>query len=245
MTPLVFLHGWGQSAQIWHGQRQHFSPDWPISMPNLPGHGGTADAPASEWAETLLASLPEEPSILVGWSLGGMMAMQMAAAFPQRIAGLVLVSTTPCFRSKFGWEHGCPDAVFRNFESGVKENLAKAMSRFFALMLHGDDLTRPEYNAIARAAVDRTHPVSADGLRQGLSLLGDLDLRDLLNGIKAPCLIMHGDQDAVVPPAAGEYLASHISGAAFEPFEGCGHALFLTQAGKFNQRLEGWCRNIM
>ncbi len=245
MMPLTFIHGWGQSAQVWHAQRECFRTDWPVSMPNLPGHGGVVDAPASEWADILLAGMPEEPSVLIGWSLGGMLAMQMAMAFPQRIAGLVLVSTTPCFRNKSGWEHGCPDAVFHDFESGVQENSLKAMSRFFALMLHGDDLTRPEYNEIARAAVDRSNPASTDGLRQGLSLLGELDLRDMLIDIDLPCLVMHGDQDAVAPVAAGEYLAGHISGAAFECLEGCGHAPFLTQPGKFNQRLEDWCRNII
>ena len=244
MTPLVFFHGWGQSVRVWHGQQAHFSSEWPVSALNLPGHGGAADAMACEWVNISQAGLPEEPSVLVGWSLGGMLAIELAHRQPERVAGLVLVSTTPCFRNKPGWTHGCSDAVFRDFESGVQENSAKAMSRFFALMLHGDDLTRPEYNDIARAAVDRTHPASADGLRQGLSLLGDLDLRDLLTGIKAPCLVMHGDEDAVVPLAAGEYLAEHIPGAALEGFEGCGHAPLLTQAGKFNQRLEDWCRNI-
>jgi len=247
-TPLAFLHGWGQSARVWHGQREHFSQGWSVNMLNLPGHGGAADAPASEWVNILQASLPEEPCVLVGWSLGGMLAMQLAAAFPQRIAGLVLVSTTPCFCNRPGWTHGCPDEVFRDSESGVKENTAKAMIRFFALILHvlhGDDLTRLEFNAIAKAAVDRTHPASTDGLIHGLSLLRDLDLRNMLSDIDIPCLVMHGDQDAVVPLAAGEYLADHISGAALERFEGCGHAPFLTETGKFNQRLEDWCRNIM
>lgn len=244
MTSLVFLHGWGQSARVWHEQRTHFSPDWPVCTPNFPGHGGTPDAQMSEWLNILIAGLPES-SLLVGWSLGGMLAIQMAALSPQKIAGLVLVSTTPCFRNGTDWDAGCSDAIFKNFESGLQDHAARTISRFFALMLHGEVLSRPEFNAIVRDAVDRSHPASADGLRQGLTLLRELDLRNVLTGIKAPCLIMHGDQDAVVPLAAGEHLDGHIPGATFERFEGCGHAPFLTQPAKFNQLLEGWCRNII
>jgi len=245
MTPLVFLHGWGQSARIWHEQLVRFSLEWPVSMLNLPGHGGAVDAPAPEWGNVLLAQMPTEPAVIIGWSLGGMLATELARMQPQRVAGLALVSTTPCFCNRPGWDAGCADSVFRDFELGVQENSARAMGRFFALMLHGDALSRPEYNAITRVAADRGHPASTEGLRQGLSLLGALDLRHKLTGIEAPCLVMHGEADAVVPLTAGEYLAGHIPKAAFERFAKCGHAPFLTQAGKFNQRLEDWCRNVI
>jgi len=244
MKPLVFIPGWGQSACIWRGQQAHFGRQWPVYALNLPGHGGAADAPAAEWADNISGGLPTETSILIGWSLGGMLAMQIAYQQPEHIAGLVLVSSTPCFCNRTDWQHGCPDAVLRDFEQDVQENSARAISRFFSLMLHGDDLPRPEYSDIAKAAVDRNHPPSTEGLRQGLLLLETLDLRDMLSEIKTPCLILHGERDAVVPVAAGQHLAGNISGAALASFAGCGHAIFLTAGGKFNQRLEGWCRNI-
>lgn len=237
---LVFIHGWGQSAAVWHGQRASLSGRFEVYTPNLPGHGGTPEQPPEEWGESLLGSIPNG-AVLVGWSLGGMLAMQLAHAHPERIARLVLVGATPCFRMREDWPHGATDELFDGFVQGVEQQSAKMMSRFFALMLHGDGLARSAYNGIARDAVDRSHPPSMQALKDGLVLLDRLDLRSLVDKIEIPCLVMHGEADAVVPAAAGRYLAGHIGGAEFIPFAQCGHAPFLTQTEKFNQELEDWC----
>lgn len=238
MKPLVFLHGWGQSSQIWFQQFDAF-PD--AIFLNLPGHGGAPDC--ESWLENILAQLPDEPCILVGWSLGGMLAMQLAAAHPHRIASLVLVSTTPCFRNAPDWHHGCSDEVFDGFRQGLEHASAKTMSRFFALMLHGDGLVRARFNQLARAAVDRAAAASEKGLRQGLQWLGDADLRGMLADVRQPALVMHGADDAIIPVTAGAFLAEELADATWHPFYTCGHAPFLTQAQTFNEQLEAWCLN--
>ena len=238
MTPLVFLHGWGQSARIWHAQREAF-PD--ALYLNLPGHGGAADA--DDWLEALAGQLPGEPAILVGWSLGGMLAMQLALKDPDRVAGLALVSTTPCFRNKDTWTHGCSDAVFEGFVDGVAKQSAKTLGRFFALMLHGDNVDRRGFNELARQSIDREQPPSHEGLRRGLELLAGLDLRDALAGIRQPALVLHGNEDAIVPATAGRFLAGQLPNAEWRSWP-AGHAPFLTHGKEFNQQLEEWCRNI-
>lgn len=238
--PLVFIHGWGQSAAVWHAQRALLSGRFEVHAPNLPGHGGAPELPPGKWGESLLESIPDG-SVLVGWSLGGMLAMQLAHAYPERIASLVLVGTTPCFRMREDWPHGATDEVFDGFVQGVEQQSARMMSRFFALMLHGDGLARSAYNDMAREAIDRNRPPSSKALRDGLVLLDRLDLRSMVEAISMPCLVMHGEADAVVPAAAGGWLAGHIAGAEFVAFAQCGHAPFLTQAEKFNRELEDWC----
>ncbi|HKJ83670.1 MAG TPA: alpha/beta fold hydrolase [Mariprofundaceae bacterium] len=238
--PLVLIHGWGQSAAVWHGQSTVLSERFMVHAPNLPGHGGAAGLPPERWGESLLETIPDG-AVLVGWSLGGMLAIQLAQAHPERIAGLALVGTTPCFCMRSDWPHGCADEVFEGFVQGVEAQSARMMSRFFALMLHGDRLSRPEYNAVARAAIDRRRPPSEQALKDGLTLLDQLDLRATLSAIDAPCLVMHGESDGVVPVAAARYLSERIDGAAFVSFEQCGHAPFLTQAERFNRELEAWC----
>jgi len=244
MSPMVFLHGWGQSSRIWRHQADHFRRFGPVHTPELPGHGGSAEAPPAAWLENLAAGLPDEPAVLVGWSLGGMLALKLALGFPERVAALALVSTTPCFRARDDWPHGCADATFRAFEQGVRENSPKELARFFALMLQGDALPRSRYNELARQAVDREHPPTAGALAGGLALLATLDLRRQLPRIEQPVWVAHGDNDAIVPAAAGRYLSHHLPHAAWHRFDDCGHAPFLTQAEDFQQRLEAWCRNI-
>lgn len=235
--PLVFLHGWAQSRQIWCNQ---FEPFNDALFLNLPGHGSAADLPADEWVDAIVAQLPDEPCHLVGWSLGGMVAMQIAAIHPERVAALMLVSTTPRFRASEAWLHGSSDEVFNGFREAVESGSPKALNRFFALMLHGDALSRSDYNRLAKTAVDRSNPVSDTGMQGGLELLQELDLRWLAKAIKQPVLIVHGESDAVVPVAAGRWLAEQISHSESHIFPDCGHAPFLTRPDTFNELVQTW-----
>jgi pimeloyl-[acyl-carrier protein] methyl ester esterase len=236
---LVFLHGWGQSRQVWHQQMQAF-PD--ALFLNLPGHGGSAES--GEWLAAMADQLPESPAIIVGWSLGGIIAMQLALHYPQKVAGLALVSTTPCFCQRDGWPHGADDELFSAFEEGVKSNSAKTMSRFFALMLHGDEISRSDYNRIAREAIDKGSEITPKTLQKGLEHLAHTDLRSQLTAIQQPALILHGNEDAIVPVAAGTFLAEHLPHAESHLFDTCGHAPFLTQSRAFNDILEPWSRTL-
>ena len=239
--PLVFLHGWGQSERIWFQQRQFF-PD--ARFINLPGHGGAADAPGEQWFQIIADQLPDEPTVLVGWSLGGMLAMEIANSWPERCAAIALISSTPSFRQRDGWEHGCHQKVFSEFEQAVAVQSPKIMNRFFALMLHGDELSRSAYNALAREAINRQSPTTAAGISAGLELLSSIDLRAQLHELSMPTLIMHGEQDAIVPFAASRALAKALPNAQLQGFGACGHAPFLTQAQTFNNSLEAWCQTL-
>jgi len=241
---MVFMHGWGQSASVWFEQSQRFDG---AQFLNLPGHGGATDAPSAAWRNTMAAQLPASPCILIGWSLGGLLALDMALKNPAGIAGLVLVSSTPCFRQQPDWPHGCDPKTFAAFEAGIHapdKERTRAMSRFFSLMLHGDNLPRSAFNQLARLAVNRQHPPSFSGLAQGLALLAGMNLRQKVGELAVPTLVLHGEQDAIVPVAAGIELAKHIPHAACHTFPDCGHAPFLTKAKTFNDTLEAWCRTL-
>ncbi|MDX8412057.1 MAG: alpha/beta fold hydrolase, partial [Mariprofundaceae bacterium] len=121
----------------------------------------------------------------------------------------------------------------------------KALSRFFALMLHGDGLSHRRYQELARHALDRRHPPSPTTLAMGLQWLARFDLRADLPRLAHPCLVMYGDGDRIVPPAAGHFMAGRLQHAREYVFPDCGHAPFLTQAETFNQQLEAWCRTII
>ncbi len=241
MKPVVFLHGWAQSRQVWFQQRDMF-PD--ALYVNLPGHGGSDDVPACDWVECIAQQLPDQPCVLVGWSLGGMLALALARCFPERIAALALVSTTPCFRRKAGWQAGCDEQAFAGFETAVSSGSVRLLNRFFALMLHGDDIRRSDYNALARLAVDRQHPVSATGLSNGLELLSSLDLRDVITDLSVPALMMHGQQDAIVSVESGRWLAESMQDSQLTLFPACGHAPFLTQPELFNRTLIDWWNTL-
>jgi len=109
-------------------------------------------------------------------------------------------------------------------------------------MLQGDELDRKQFVSIVRSAVDRRQPASMAGLRCGLQLLDELDLRAALPDISLPTLVVHGQADAVAPVGAAQYLAGQMSAATLNIMQ-AGHAPHLTQPETFNQLLEEWCQN--
>jgi len=242
LPTIVFIHGWGQSTQTWHAQVDYFGARHQVLAVDLPGHGGASDLPLENWGEALLAMLPAEPVVLVGWSLGGMLALRLATTHAARLAGMVLLSTTPSFRLRPGWKHACTDEVFERFLESLEANAPRLLDRFFALMLQGDELDRKQFLSIVRTAVDKRHPTSTAGLRCGLKLLDELDLRASLPGISLPTLVVHGQADAVTPIGAAQYLVGHMPAATLSVMQ-AGHAPHLTQAERFNTLLEEWCQN--
>jgi len=214
-----------------------------VRIVNLPGHGGAPDAPANRWPDILIETLPKHPSILIGWSLGGMLSLQLARARPDKVAGLVLVSSTPCFRTRTDWPFGCPDVQFSAFEHALKQDAEKLLAHFFGLMLQGDTLNRDQHDAIVRAATDHAHTPTPRALKTGLTLLDTLDLRPILADISAPALVLHGRRDAVIPLRAGRFLAGRMPTAQLHLVDS-GHAPHLTRSEIFNHALEAWCLNI-
>lgn len=237
MMPVLFLHGWAQSQQVWFQQHRLFAD---ARFLNLPGHGGAPDLPAEAWLDHLAGLLPDRPCMLVGWSLGGMLAMQLAHRLPERVAKLVLIGTTPRFCAAEDWPQGCAQTLFDGFQAALASRSRRALNRFFRLMLQGDGLTQESYNRIAADAVDRAHPPTFEALQAGLDLLKRLDLRAIVPTLSMPALLLHGEADAIIDPACARWLADHLPNASCELIPACGHAPLLTQPASVNGRLKSW-----
>lgn len=238
MNDMVFVHGWGQSRQIWRPCMSI----WPAAhYIDLPGHGGAPDAEPENWLSTLPG---EKPVLLIGWSLGGMLALKLALNQPRLIKGLVLIASTAKFCQSDDWSAGCPAPLFRAFERQAATEPERLLRRFFALMLQGDELAPSLKLRLQRSCVNTAVPPSARAMQDGLSLLQNMDLRPHLDRIRIPCLIVHGRRDAIVPLAAGEYLCEHLPRAEMRCFETAGHAPFLSHTKAFRKILEEWCQNL-
>ncbi len=238
MSEMLFVHGWGQSRQIW----KPCMSIWPDAhYINLPGHGGEPDAEPDSW----LDSLPgEKPMLLIGWSLGGMLALRLALRLPRRIKGLVLIATTPKFCMTADWDAGCPAHVFSTFKRQAITDPERLLRRFFDLMLQGEELSMSARRRLQQECMNTSVLPSIAAMKHGLSLLQSLDLRPHLNEIRVPCLIVHGHRDVIVPHAAGKYLCEHLPRADMRSLESAGHAPFLNHTRAFRQTLEEWCRKL-
>lgn len=224
-TPIVLLHGWGFTPAVWAPlitalEHRGMQPEQ-ILAPLLPLHTGTTLAHA---VGTLMKQLPARAHI-VGWSLGGELALALAQTAAERVASLTLVSSTPCFMNQADWSVGQPASLLDDFDQRLAVNPAALLKRFGMLIRHGDaDASRDRDLTDMLNQANDTDPMR---LAAGLALLRHIDLRTTASPIKMPALLVHGAHDAVVPLAAAEWLQQTMN-ATLCPIEGASHALPLT-----------------
>lgn len=240
LRPLVLLHGWGLSAAVWRPLLDHLDPRRPVHAPDLPGHGGAAPAgdTLASWAEALLPALPGN-SVLVGWSLGAQLALELAHRHPERIARLVLIGASPRFTASEDWPHGLPGATLDDFRAQFDSAPEATQRRFVALQSLGDRARKAVSAALSGSLTpaDASHQAA---LATGLRLLADTDLRPLSSALAQPVRLLHGSEDKLMPLAAAEWLADQLPGGRLSVFDQAGHAPFLSRPGDCAGLIEGF-----
>jgi pimeloyl-ACP methyl ester carboxylesterase len=176
----------------------------------------------------LLDALGIERAHLIGASMGGMIAQNAAALFPQRVASLtsIMASTgNPSLRVSVGKPRALRVILARPAGTADPEALVEHYVRVFGVIgspgfvVDGELLRQNVRRIVSRGF----HP--AGTARQLLAILASGDRRALLHRIAAPTLVVHGSDDPLVPLAAGRDTALNIRGSRLEVVEGMGHDL--------------------
>jgi pimeloyl-[acyl-carrier protein] methyl ester esterase len=220
MAPIVLLHGWGLTPGVWAPLQAEF--DQELVTPHLLADEGTLD----DWAARTINDIPQG-AVLVGWSLGAMLAMAIAARAPQRISRLVLLAATPSFIKRNDWQYALDAETTTAFRENFRKDPARTLERFTSLQALGDSARSIVSNALrANLANPQLH---ASALAHGLRLLEQSDLRNALPPVSMRCLLVHGEQDALMPISAAHWLAHRWSGSETFMLPATGHAAFLSQ----------------
>ena len=226
---IVLLHGWGLMPGVWAPLQAELQA--PTLAPALFAGEGSLD----DWAAKVLEEIPDG-AVLIGWSLGAMLALALAARAPQRIARLVLIAATPRFVKRDDWPHGLDAETTMAFRENFRKDPARTLERFTALQALGD-AERSSVNAGLRAHL--TDPLQhTSALAHGLRLLEQSDLRGSLPSVSSRCLLIHGEQDALIPVAATQWLAHRWSGSETCIMPGVGHVPFLSQPAAVATRIK-------
>jgi len=232
---LVLLHGWGLHSGVWKELTNSLAGEFTLTMIDLPGHGRSHVAPMSTQLTEVSEMLVEQisgPAIWLGWSLGGLIALETARRFPERVSGLVLVSSTPRFVQQEDWPSAMPRAVFRDFADNLAKDYRATVLRFLSLQSTTDEAGRQLIKRLRSEIFVHGEP-APQSLANGLALLENSDLRDSAATITTPALVIHGQHDRLAPPAAGQWLARTLPNARWELIGGAGHAPFLSHPQHF------------
>lgn len=195
--------------------------------------GPYATADQAEDAAGLLRALGVERAHVVGISMGGFIALELALRHPELVEKLVLVSTSAGGKTHVpaGWRMRVALLLPRP-SWGDRGKLAKRSYR--AIMGPGYAKAHPEVMEMI-ADVARHRPQSAAAYRRQLHASLGHDAAARLGQIAAPTLVVHGTRDPLVPVGNGTYLASQIPGARLILYENTGHVPIVERAEEFNR----------
>ena len=221
MTEITLLPGWSLAAASLDPLRSALLERLPqarVSAKELP-------VMSLATLEQDLAALAEStpPGILVGWSLGGMLALQLMRRFPDRFVAVVTVCSNACFVTREDWPEAMSRETFKSFYNEYRYDSEKAHKRFGLLVTQGSEQRR----TLARSLVwDDRDPEQRLHM---LAVLGILDNRVLLRDASRPVMHCLGGHDALVPASAATRLEACNSTARLAVHPEASHALPVEQ----------------
>ena len=229
--PLVLLHGWAMHGGVFAPLVERMRAHRTLHVVDLPGHGLSRDCAVplqlDACTRAILEAVPVAP--WCGWSLGGLLALHAAIIQPEHVPALAMLCATPKFVRSDDWPHGMPVEVFRSFADGLRGDWRGTLERFIALEAFGSDHAREELRTLQQALFARGEPATRV-LADGLALLEDSDLRDVLPTLAVPSLWIAGRRDRLVTPQAMRTASTIAPAARCVRIEHAGHAPFLTHA---------------
>lgn len=227
---LVLLHGWRAHKGLWDDWARHYFVGYRVTLVDLPGHGDSSPIRVSDdqildaWQDAILQVLPAK-SIVIGWSLGGLLAQHIALHHPDRISALILLASSPCFVQREDWQPALERPMIAQYLIEVVNNASALFKSFFMLQSLGS----PQPKSVYKKMVSMLSVMSTDipSMRQGLLLLESVDLRQSLAMLTQPTLWVLPEEDAIVPITLADALKTLQPKAHIATIPNCGHLPFL------------------
>jgi pimeloyl-[acyl-carrier protein] methyl ester esterase len=219
---LILLPGWGLGispleplAAALRGLDEHLR----VEIEPLPE---LDSSDVQEWLDELDATLPND-AWLGGWSLGGMLAAELAARRGERCCGLLTLASNACFVTHGAWPQAMAVSDFEAFLSGCAEDPATTLKRFSLLCAQGAEDPR----GIARLLKAAAPHGSGESLLASLQLLQKLDTRSALQTYRGPQMHLFAGLDALVPAEAASDLLALMPDIEVGLIEQASHAFIL------------------
>ena len=236
---LVFLHGWGVNSGVWQPLIDMLKEQFCITTIDLPGYGvNHLQLPIPYNLQTIAtmvaAHLPVN-CILIGWSLGGLVAQQIAHSQPEKLKQLVLICSSPKFSKHAPWP-GIDSKVLDFFRQQLQQDFTKTLVRFLAVQAMGSVNARQDAKTIKQSLQNYPLP-SSMALAEGLDMLQSVDLREQFTTLVIPCQIFLGRLDTLVPVEVTPMLQQLNPKVTIDVIPDAAHAPFISNTEDFAKQL--------
>lgn len=230
---LTLIHGWGAESRVWEDwAKAKFAPEYTVTLIDLPGFGDSPTLPNSktiedDWINSLIETLPKNTHLL-GWSLGGLLAQQIALRCPEQILSLTCLATTPRFTQNDGWQRSVSPKIIGDFIQAISIEISSVLKKFWRLQLQGSENSRALMKELVTHMSSRNMP-TIKPLNQGLILLKDMDNRQQLADLTMPTLWLLGENDPLIPQEIRSNLHELQPNAQIEVIPAGSHIPFFSQ----------------
>ena len=236
--PLLLLHGLGSSSQDWLLQIPDFASHYALLIPDIRGHG-RSDKPAGPYQvrqfatdiHHLLNGLNVGPAHVLGISMGGMVALQLALDAPQQVRSLILANTAAELR---------PHHLRQRLQIWQRLLLSHLFSmRRIGTILAGRFFPRPEQATIRAQFIERWAQNDKRAYLSAMHALLGWSVAHCLSQIQCPALVLTADQD-YIPPIYRQQLAAGLPHAQWTTIHNSRHASPADQPAQFNAAVLGF-----
>lgn len=184
-----------------------------------------------DWVDSIMKFAPER-AIWLGWSLGGMLALQATKQCPRRVQGLIMCSSSPCFIQKRKWPHAVNLGVLNEFRSSLREDKSGVIKRFLSLQTLGSEKAL-YVRRFLQQVVEAVPLPNEKMLHNGLRLLMEYNLTDAFRNISCPAMMILGSEDKLVPVMVEQNLKDLNHAVKIVRISGGGHAPFISHPQPF------------
>jgi len=233
-VPIVFLHGVGSDKSVWAPQLDHFGKSRRAVAFDYPGYGesefvsGATRDDFAAWILAAMDALDIARADICGLSLGGVVAIAMHAAAPERCASLIIADSFAV--------HPDGQAIHDRSVAASRSMTMRALAEARAGVLLGG--AAPD--ELRAEVIDTMAAIDPAAYRIGAEAVWLADQRARVEAIEVPTLILVGDEDGITPPALSEDLARLIGGSRLVRIAGAGHLANAEQPGAFNSAIESF-----
>jgi 3-oxoadipate enol-lactonase len=239
---VLLLHGIGGGRAIWGDDasdtvRALQEAGCAAEAIDFPGYGGRAGEPTfNAMVHAVLEATPGEGAVLLGHSMGGMVAQAVAARQPQRVRGLVLACTSAAFGKPGGeWQARFVAERLAPLDAGL------GMPGMAARLVPGlvSPQARPGAAAVAQAVMARVPEAT---YRVALQAIAGFDGRQALPRLSMPTLVLAAEHDRTAPPEVMQRMAERIPGSTYRCLAAAGHIANVEQPQAFNAAVLAFLR---
>jgi pimeloyl-[acyl-carrier protein] methyl ester esterase len=239
---LIMLPGWGMEAAVWSPLQEALADDFSLLF--VEWNGIKTTSCFKERVLQLITERSPESFALAGWSLGSLVALDIASTYSAQASHLILFAGTSRFTvdEATHYENGWQRKIIERMKRQLVRDKEKTLVSFYESMFSSCEREQGELTRFLDTINKNFKGDDIDSLLIGLDYLIETDFREKVEQITSPLLMIHGEEDTICPSSASQYMVNRVGEkATLQLMPGTGHVPFFTKP----QECSGWIKEFI